>query len=598
MIVKLEDLSSKKGFTHKRYLILLKWIMQGAKLNHLNQLYKEQYSSNPDEFIENILEVLEIRPEYLEKELESIPETGHFMAYANHPMGILDGLLFIYLLRKKRKDIKILANDLLSRIEPFKDLLIPVDLYAGKSASKKNVAGLKLMYNHLENNGGVLIFPAGEVSTIYDGRVQDKAWKKSVVKLMVKAQVPLIPVFFDGKNSMVFHLKGKIHSTWRTLSLASEMYNKQNTTIGVRIGSKITEEQLSQYVDLEEQSNYLRARIYGLSNPKKESVTDQILDKIKLKPSKVVKQMPTKYLKKEVKALSEDKHILEIGNLALYLVKESDCPNIVQEIGRLREITFRAVGEGTGKSLDLDIFDSYYHHLFVWDKHEHCVVGSYRVGFGADIIEEFGKSGFYSNKLFKFKKDFKPTLERSIELGRSFIRQEYQKHPLTLLLLWQGILELLIKNDHYRYLLGPVSISNDFSTISKEIMILYLKSQFYDHERAKYIKARKPFKIKYKDISKTLLNAHQDSLRDIESLIEELEPFGLKIPVLLKKYLGQNAKIVGFNIDPNFNNCLDGLILLDFAMIPSNTIKKFSKADPYPIFQRQNAFYYENAIQL
>ena len=597
MIVKVEDLSSKQVFTHKRYLILLKWIMQGAKLNHLNKLYKEQYSSNPDEFIENIFEVLEIRPEYLEKELESIPETGHFMAYANHPMGILDGLLFIYLLRKRRTDIKILANDLLSRIEPLKDLLIPVDLYAGKAASKKNVAGLKQMYSHLDNGGGVLIFPAGEVSTIYDGRVQDKAWKKSVVKLMVKANVPLVPVFFDGKNSMSFHIKGKIHSTWRTLSLASEMYNKQNTSIGVRIGKTITEKKLNQCIDLDDKYNYLRARIYGLSNPKKESVTDQILQKIKIKPAKIAVEIPKKILKKEIKALAENQKILELGSLELYLAKETDCPNIIQEIGRLRELTFREVGEGTGKSIDVDIFDSYYHHLFVWDTEKNCVVGSYRVGFGAEIIEEFGKSGFYSNKLFKFKKDFKPTLERSIELGRSFIRPEYQRHPLTLLLLWQGILELLIRNDKYRYLLGAVSISNDFSTISKEIMILYLKSQFYDHERAKYIKARKPFKVKYKDISKTLLDAHQESMKDIEDLIEELEPFGLKIPVLLKKYLGQNAKIVGFNIDPNFNNCLDGLVLLDFAMVPSNTIRKFSKEDPYPIFQRQNAFYYENSIQ-
>lgn len=598
MIVKVEDLSSKQVFTHKRYLILLKWIMQGAKLNHLNQLYKEQYSSNPDEFIENIFEVLEVKPEYLVKELESIPKTGNFMAYANHPMGILDGLLFIYLLRKRRKDIKILANDLLSRIEPLKELLIPVDLYASKTGSKKNVVGLKQMYTHLENQGGVLVFPAGEVSTFYDGRVQDKAWGNTVVKLMIKAKSPLIPVFFDGKNSMSFHIKGKIHSTWRTLSLASEMYNKQNTSLGVRIGKVITQEKLNECIDLDSKHSYLRARIYGLSNPKRESVTDHFLQKFKIKPAKIVKGVSKKVLKAELKALSKDQKILELGNLQLFLAKETECPHIIQEIGRLREITFRAVGEGTGKSLDLDIFDSYYHHLFVWDKNENCIVGSYRVGFGAEIIEEFGKSGFYTNKLFKFKKDFKPVLERSIELGRSFIREEYQRHPLTLLLLWQGILELLMKNKAYRYLLGAVSISNDFSTISKEIMILYLKSQFFDHERAKYIKARKPFKVKYKDISKTLLDAHKDSLKDIENLIEELEPFGLKIPVLLKKYLGQNAKVVGFNIDPNFNNCLDGLVLLDFAMIPPQTIRKFSKSDPYLIFQRQNAFYYENSIQL
>lgn len=598
MIVNVEDLNGKQEFTHKKYLILLKWIMKGAKLNHLNQLYKDQYSDCPDEFIENIFEVLEIRPEYLKKELESIPKQGSIIAYANHPMGILDGLLFIYLLRKRRTDIKILANDLLTRIEPLKDVLIPVDLYAGKEAAKKNVTGLKKMYSHLDEEGAVLIFPAGEVSTLYDGRVQDKAWKTSVVKVMTKAKVPLIPVFFDGSNSFMFHMKGKIHQSWRTLSLASEMYNKQNAVLSVRIGKMITSESLSECVDLIDKSNYLRARIYGLSNPKKESVSDHILKRIKTKPAKIAKRISKKQLKIEIESLTKEHKLLELGSLELYLAKADECPNIIQEIGRLREITFRNIGEGTGKPRDLDIFDSHYRHLFIWDTAEQCIVGSYRVGFGAEIMKEFGKSGFYSNKLFKFKKGFKPTLQRSIELGRSFIRSEYQRHPLTLLLLWQGILELLIKNDEYRYLLGAVSISNDFSTISKEIMILYLKSQCYDHENAKYIQARKPFKVEYKDISKPLLDAHKDSLKNIDLLIEELEPYGLKIPVLLKKYLSQNAQVIGFNIDPNFKNCLDGLVMLDFALIPANTIRKFSHGDPYSILQRQNAFYYENSIQL
>lgn len=598
-IVKIEDLNKATLFSHKRYLIVLKWIMKGAKLNDLNQLYKEQFSSNPDEFISNIFEVLNIKTSYFQKELENIPQTGSFIAFANHPLGIIDGLIFISLLRKRRKDIKILANDLLSRVEPLNDLIIPVDLFGDKKAISKNVTGLKMMNNHLsKDSGGVLIFPAGEVSTIYDGRVQDKIWKKSVVKLIIKPKVSLIPIYFNSQNSLSFHLKGKINEQWRTLSLVNEMYNKKHQSIQVRIGKAIKIEQLNALSSIDEKQKFLRAKIYGLSNPKKETITEQIIQKIKFKPSKIVPETHYYLLREEINDLSKEHLIIENGDFQLYLTKEQECPNVVNEIGRLREITFRSVGEGSGKSIDIDGFDLYYHHLFIWDKANNNIVGGYRIGFGNEIIQEYGKSGLYSNKLFKYKKEFVPTLERSIELGRSFIRPEYQKKPIILMMLWQGILELLIRNNTYRYLIGPVSISNDFSTISKEIMILYLKSQYYDYNNAKYVKARKPFKIKYNDISKTLLNFQNNSIKEVDSLIQELEPFDLKIPILLKKYLNQNAQFIGFNTDPKFNNCLDGLILLDFAMLPPQTIRKFSKKDPYLIFQRQNAFYFENSIQI
>lgn len=595
-IVKVEDLSKTQVFANSRNSILLKWIMQGAKLNQLNALYKAQYSQNPDVFIENIFDVLNITPSYFDKELERIPEKGPFMAYGNHPLGILDGLLFIYLLRKRRLDIKILANDMLSRVEPLKDLLIPVDLF-GEDAKTKNVGGIKSMYSHIRTGGGVLVFPAGEVSTIKDGRVQDKFWRKSVTKLMLKSNIPLIPVFFDGINSRGFHFKGRIHPSLRTLSLAHEMYQKKGSELKVRIGKPIKNEYLDSLANLTEKQLYLRAKIYGLSNLKQASITELLMEKVRVKPSKISEASNSELFKLEIESLKKEQKILEKGDFQLFMAKQSECPFIIDEIGRLREITFRQVGEGTGKSSDLDIFDSYYHHLFIWNKVENSIVGSYRVGFGQDIISEFGKSGFYTHKLFKYKKELKPVLERSIELGRSFIREEYQKHPLTLLLLWQGILELLVKNENYRYLLGAVSISNNFSTISKEIMIQYLQSQFFDFEKAKYVKPRKPYKIKFKEISETLLKEKQDSLKDVDNLIEELEPFGLKIPVLLKKYLGQNGRLIGFNTDPNFNYCLDGLILLDFALIPTQTIRKFSKTNTYEVLQRQNAFYFENINQ-
>lgn len=595
-IIKEHDISKHPFFSKKRNKLIIKWIMQGAKLNQLNDLYKNQFALNPDEFIENIFHVLKITPKYFEKELDRIPDKGSFISYANHPLGILDGLLFIYLLRKKRVDIKILANDFLSRVEPFKDFLIPVDVFQDE-VSSKNVKGVRKMYKHLNDEGGILIFPAGEVSTEVNGRIQDKIWNKAVTKLMLKPQVPLIPVFFDGENSPSFHFKGKIHPDLRTLALVKEMYNKKNSQLFVRIGKPVDRVYMDSLYNLAEKQLYLRAKIYGLGNPGLAKFPEKILGKIKIKPQKIISRIPEHKLRYEIESIKEKSMLMEIGDFELYLAKQVEIPNIVDEIGRLREITFRKIGEGTGKSSDLDIFDSYYHHLFIWNKKHHCVVGSYRIGFGKEILGEFGKSGFYSHRLFKYKNELLPVLERSIELGRSFVRPEFQKHPVTLSLLWRGILEILINNTSYRYLLGPVSISNDFSEISKEIMIQYLRKQFFDFEKAKHVKPRKPYKLKFKDISEPLLKEHDNSLKNVDDLIGELEPFGFKIPVLLKKYLGQNAKLIGFNIDPNFNNCLDGLILLDFAEIPSKTIKRFSGSNLYEIRQRQNAYYFENVVK-
>jgi len=596
-IITCKDLNKTNIPLTKNTKVLLKWIMKGAKINRLNTLYKEQYSINPDEFITNILDELNIKTEYIEQELANIPKSGPFIAYANHPLGILDGLIFIYLIRKKRKDIKILANDLLSRVEPLSDLLISVDLSEKNHSSSKNITGIKQMYGQLKNNGGVLIFPAGEVSTLHNGKIQDKIWKKSVVKMMVKPEAPLIPIYFAGNNSIKFHLKGKVHESWRTLSLINEMYNKQNFSIPLRIGKPIPAKTLIGIDDLDNKRKYLRAKIYGLSNPRKQQIQTPKFKNLIRHMNTVVQPTQTDMLIQEITNLPYSSKIIESGHFQVFITTQKESPSIVREICRLRELTFRAVGEGSGKTIDMDKYDTYYHHLFIWDRKENKVVGSYRIGFGKDIIEQYGKSGFYSNSLFKYKNEFIETLERSIELGRSFIENDYQKHPLVLLLLWKGILEILIKNPSYRYLLGPVSISNNFSSISKEIIIMFLKRKYYNYEQAKYVKARKPYKIKHSHISKTLLDIQGEHIKDLDNLIQDIEPCNLKTPVLLKKYINQNARIIGFNTDPEFNNCLDGLILLDFAWLPQNTIRKLSKEDPYTLLQRQNAFYYENAIQ-
>jgi len=253
-------------------------------------------------------------------------------------------------------------------------------------------------------------------------------------------------------------------------------------------------------------------------------------------------------------------------------------PVVLSELGRLREITFREVGEGTNRSTDIDEFDLYYQQLIIWDNDQSKIVGGYRIGMGVDIMEQFGVRGFYTHSLFKMGNGFKSTLKQSLELGRSFIVSEYQKKPLPLFLLWKGILFFLLKNPQYRYLIGPVSISNTYSEKSKELIIRHIMANYYDYNKAALVKPRKRFKVKTDDPHLNDAMMHlTPQLSSLDKFIGDVDQYNNGLPVLLKKYLGLNAKIIAFNVDPKFNNCVDGMLVLDIFDIPRSTIDSLSK---------------------
>ena len=264
-------------------------------------------------------------------------------------------------------------------------------------------------------------------------------------------------------------------------------------------------------------------------------------------------------------------------NYEVFIAPTSSIPNIIREIGRLRELTFREIGEGTNKSTDLDEYDIYYHHLFIWDTEAKLIVGAYRIGLGDEIFYSMGKKGFYVTELFKIKEQFTPVLKKSLELGRSFIRKEYQQKPLPLFLLWKGILKYLIDNPRYRYLIGPVSISNTFSKFSKSLIVDYINRNHFDHEMAQYVRPRKKFKVDFSSIDTDMLMAGEDSFKGLDNLISEVETGTMKVPVLLRQYIALNAKIICFNIDPKFADCLDGFLVLDLQKVPQDILEKLGK---------------------
>ncbi|MBU1759364.1 MAG: GNAT family N-acetyltransferase, partial [Bacteroidetes bacterium] len=282
-------------------------------------------------------------------------------------------------------------------------------------------------------------------------------------------------------------------------------------------------------------------------------------------------------MEKEVIFLRENFKVWTEKNYEVFITPTAHIPNIIKEIGRLREVTFREIGEGTNKPTDLDSYDIYYNHLFIWDLEAKMVVGAYRIGKGDEIYDSFGKKGFYLYELFKIKSQLYPVLRTGLELGRSWIRKEYQQRPLPLFLLWKGILKYLIDNPRYRYLIGPVSISNSFSKFSKSLIVNFIYKNHFDQEMAQMVKPRKKFKVDFSKIDADILTSSSSSFKNLDSLISEIETTHIKVPVLLRQYIALNAKIICFNIDPKFSDCLDGFLVLDLENVPLDMLEKLGK---------------------
>lgn len=559
--------------------LVARMVMYIMRLNKINKLYSDVYDEDPNAFLDRLIEALGVTIEINEEDFQKIPADGAFITISNHPFGGLDGIILIKLLSKVRPDYKVMANFLLKKIVPIKDYFLGVNPFENRK-SISSTGGIKEALRHLSEGKPLGLFPAGEVSAYQadSNNVEDKEWGPSVLKLIKKANVPVIPIYFKGSNSLLFHMLGLIHPMLRTVKLPSELLNKKNRIIKLRIGNPITVETQNSFTDIVQYGKFLRAKTYllGSSLEVKDFFLKSPKAEPKAEPIAVAAEVPV--LKKEIQDIAEDYLLFNMKNYSVYCAPSIKVPNILNEIGRLREVTFRAVGEGTNRSIDLDEFDLYYFHLFIWDNDADKIVGAYRVGKGKEIIDRYGIKGFYINTLFKIKKAMLPVLYESIELGRSFIVEDYQRRPLPLFLLWKGILYFLIKNPEYRYLIGPVTISGKYTDVSKELIMKFIIRNHYNNELARYISPRCKYRVETKDPDvDVMLDASQNNITVLDKMIGDIEPSSDKLPILLKKYISLNARIVGFNIDPKFNMCLDGLLILDLFDVPMNTIESLSK---------------------
>jgi len=554
------------------------WVlMKILRISELNKLYDRHKDKTDLDFLNGILNDINIDFEIPENDLKRIPKTGSFITISNHPLGGIDGILLLKLLLEKRSDYKIIANFLLHRAIPLKPYILPVNPFEDRKGAQSSIAGIKSALQHIRSGYPLGIFPAGEVSTYKDGKlVVDKEWELGAVKLIHKAKVPIIPIYFHAKNSKLFYVLSKLSTTLRSAMLPSQLISQGKREIKVRIGNPIWVKDQEQYKNIDDFHQFIRKKTYLLSNSFDEEasiVTNKKLSNIYT--TKIIDAVEPSLLKEEVDKLRDTECRLSEGkNYEVYLVNSDKIPNLLCEIGRLREITFREIGEGTNNDIDLDKYDKFYKHMFLWDAEKNILVGAYRMGFGKEIFEKYGIDGFYINTLFKIDPELYNMMQYSFEMGRAFVRKEYQQKPMPLFLLWRGIIHVTLRYPEYKYLLGGVSISNDFSTFSKSLMIEFMKSNYYDPYVAQYIRPKQEYKVKLKDADKDFIfDVVKSDLKKFDRFIDEIEPGNLRIPVLLKKYVKQNCKLVAFNVDPKFNDAIDGLIYVRITDLPDSTVK-------------------------
>jgi putative hemolysin len=568
-----------KGPVRKSVLRLLKTPLERIlRLDELNLVYEGIKAEGPSlEFLQEALATLGVGYEVSEEDLERVPKEGPVVVVANHPYGAIEGLVLMALMTEIRPDFKVLANYLLARMPKMRPYLVSVDPFGASTARTRNLGALKEAIAWLKDGGMLGTFPAGAVSHLRWTRpsVKDPKWHDSIARLVQRAETTVLPLFFEGRNGALFQLAGLVHSRLRTALLPRELLNKRHSDIRIRIGSPIPWKKLKRFEDPGELRDYLRFRTYLLAKRGPQASEPDPAPAAPEAGVAVAEPGPQELLAGEIRSLPEEALLAEAGEYATYRATREQAPHLVREIGRLREITFREAGEGTGEALDLDRFDDYYTHLLVWNREKQEVVGAYRVGRVDEIVRDHGLAGLYTRTLFKFRKRLVRQLGPALELGRSFVRKEYQREYAPLHLLWQGIGAFVVRRPEYKILIGPVSISSQYNSTTRQLLAHFLKRNRFDKRLGSLLKPTNPHKPKLRDrLSRRLTNRLVNDLEEVSTLVSELEADRQGVPILLKHYLRLGGQMLGFNVDPNFSDCLDGLICVDLRKAPVRILER------------------------
>lgn len=514
------------------------------------------------DMVEQVLEHLDILCAVSARDLEQIPEHGPLVIIANHPTGTLDGLALLYAVSRVRRDVKVVTNRMLTHLEPLSSLFIPVDNMGGRTAK----SSLVQMEQHLQNAGVLIFFPAGEVSRPTRKGIHDKKWHPGFIKLASKLRAPLLPVHIQAHNSLLFYASTLVSPTLSMLLLMQQMFRRRHSQLPIKIGQQIAWHHWhSATLSSREMAEQCRQHVMRLGKGmpgvfKTQCAIARPEDRATLK-----------------RALTQAECLGKTGDGKLiYLWQrngQEEAP-LLRELGRLREIAFRAVEEGSGKRRDTDRYDDDYLHLILWDDEDLEIVGAYRFMPTAKQIAHRGPEGLYSYSLFHYDDKMQDVLEHGIELGRSFIQPRYWGRR-GLDYLWSGIGAYLARYPHYRYLFGPVSISGGLPPAARDLLVAFYRLWFpANHPLAA---SRQPYPASLPDVLAQFGGVdYVDDLTKLKSLLGNL---GCGIPPLYKQYSELcepgGVQFIDFGSDPAFNNCVDGLVLVDLCYLKTNRYQRY-----------------------
>jgi putative hemolysin len=578
--VRLVDLGSTIGNPIGRTLFRLikKPIEQAFSLSAINDLYTRASPSAADRnYFATALRAIGVNYDLTPEDLAKIPPTGPLMVVANHPFGAVDGLIMGDILTQTRPDFRLLANRMLHRIPELRPWVLPVDVLGSGDATQRNTSQLRLALKWLVQGGALGVFPAGTVSHLHlrQGCIADPGWHRTVAVLARRTGATAITMFFEGRNSLAFQLSGLVHPRLRTALLPSELLKRSRSRVSVRIGRPIPPHKIARYPDDVTLTEYLRFKTYMLQWREGAIRPRFARGERETRMQPVRGPQSSRCLVDEIWALPATARLVEQGDFQVFMATRRDIPSSLIEIGRLREQTFRAAHEGTGQPFDLDIFDQHYSHLFLWNTARQEIVGSYRIGRVDAILPQQGADGLYTNTLFKFKAGFLERLGPALELGRSFVRAEYQGQAAPLSLLWRGIGEYLVRHAECKILFGPVSISQAYAGLSRRLMVEFLSRLRGDHELASLVKARNPPRERLNRQERQALAALVRDTEDVSSLVSDIESDRKGLPMLLRHYLRLGASLLSFNVDEGFGQCIDGLIIVDLRATDPQLLRRY-----------------------
>lgn len=579
-----------------------------TSIGELNGIYEAVYQRLTDseydpDFFMKTLRVMGVQFEVDTESFERIPKEGPLIVIANHPFGGVDGVVLGALLQSVRADTKLMGNYLLGKMEGIRGNIIEVDPFNTEASKRANLNGMRTAIKWLRGGGCLGAFPAGEVSSFkWKSRlVVDSKWTDHIVSLAKRTKAPIVPIYFEGCNSTLFQALGLIHPRVRTAMLAREFCRVQQSQIKLRVGKVIKPDRIERFDTDAAATEYLRLKTYSLRT---EPLPDKPRRKLRLpfrstksgKPLASLAPAQLKHhLRAEIEALTVEHKLVKQGDFMVCCAKAAEIPKIMLEIGRLREETFRAVQEGTGQARDLDEFDDYYWHLFMWNTAEEDVVGAYRIGLADEIVRERGKAGLYTATLFKYRTEFLDRLGPAVELGRSFIGLKYQRKQATLAMLWRGIGGFIRLRPEYKTLFGPVSITDAYHRISKDLMVHFFREHSFDDEMAQFVKPRKPPKAPtmMRGISLKSIGESIQTVDSVSAIISGFEDDEKGIPILLKHYLKLNGVLLSFNIDPAFSDVIDGLILVDLTKSDPKSLQRYFGKECYADFAKYHEIHPE-----